>query len=65
MQPPNDELPLCDTTLTPRHPRTNCGCDTYVENMGPCAVAGYLVGMNGKCVFCDHEEECHARARTE
>lgn len=50
--------PLCDTTMTPRNPRTSCDCATYEENMGPCDT--FDVGENGNCVYCDHAQRCHS-----
>jgi len=48
----------CDTTLTLRHPRTDCSCNTYPDNLGPCVE--FMGGaFPGHCVFCDHEEPCH------
>lgn len=52
-----DKMTVCETTMTPRFPRANCECDTYPENLGPCAV--FEKGDNGNCVYCDHNEECH------
>ena len=47
----------CETTLTERFEVENCECDTYPDNLGPCAT--YLVGINENCVYCDHNEKCH------
>lgn len=48
----------CDTTVTPRlDPKLCQGCATSPNNMGPCAT--YELGMNGRCVFCDHGQTCH------
>jgi len=50
--------PLCDTTMTPRNPRTNCACSTYPENLGPCD--DFLEGgRSDYCVYCDHLKACH------
>lgn len=52
--------PLCDTTMTPRNPRTDCGCDTYAENLGPCDT--FCEGSEGNCAYCDHSQNCHLAA---
>lgn len=52
---------ICDTTLTERHPVENCQCQTYEGNLGPCKT--YEAGVNGRCVYCDHEERCHRQLR--
>lgn len=56
----NQVLPMCNTTMTPRLPRTNCECDTYPTNLGPCIQMGEL-GTEGKCPYCDHLPKCHLR----
>jgi hypothetical protein len=48
---------LCDTTMTERFYNPTCVCPTYQNNLGPCAK--FEAGMNGRCVYCDHEEGCH------
>ena len=47
----------CDTTLTERFDNSDCTCDTYPGNLGPCKK--FSVGVMGDCVFCDHERPCH------
>ena len=37
--------------------RCPCGCCHAVDH-GPCP--GFNSGMNGRCVYCDHGEACHA-----
>lgn len=49
----------CDTTLTERFENPKCRCNTYPDNLGPCKT--WEVGMNGRCVYCDHENLCHAQ----
>jgi hypothetical protein len=52
------DLPVCDTTMTPRLPMTLClGCGTYPGNLGPCEE--FEEGGNGRCVYCDHALACH------
>lgn len=58
------QLPVCDTTNTPRLPNTFCmqyrigsGCGTYEGNLGPCEA--FEEGANGRCVYCDHALCCH------
>ena len=48
---------LCDTTSTPRYANVRCKCSTYPENLGPCRT--WEAGGNGRCVYCDHEQDCH------
>jgi hypothetical protein len=48
---------LCETTLTERFENSDCRCPTYEGNLGPCAE--FTEGVNGRCVFCDHEVGCH------
>ena len=48
---------LCDTTLTERFWPVNCECDTYPNNLGPCAEPE--IQRDGRCVYCDHKPECH------
>lgn len=70
MSTPNPlNLPLCETTQTPRLPLTFCidlkwggGCGTYVGNLGPCEY--FEEGMNGRCVYCDHHDLCHPSKST-
>lgn len=53
-----DENQLCDTTETPRASTTLCqACETYENNLGPCKE--FEMGMNGRCVYCDHDMRCH------
>lgn len=48
----------CDTTLTERFDIGGCGCATYEGNVGgPCKT--FERGVNGRCVYCDHEKSCH------
>src|ERR1043166_4331515 len=49
----------CDTTMTERFDVGGCDCPTYEGNLRPCAI--YLQGSNGRCVYCDHTEPCHAK----
>lgn len=49
---------LCETTSTERFANSRCVCATYPGNLGPCA--GFEAGSNGRCVYCDHENGCHA-----
>ena len=46
-----------ETTLTERFENSDCRCDTYYGNLGPCET--FLEGVNGRCVYCDHLLECH------
>ena len=50
---------ICETTLTPRLPRSMCkGCGTYEGNLGPCTT--WLEGAEqGRCAYCDHKLVCH------
>jgi len=48
----------CETTLTERFSNPFCQCNTYVGNLGPCRT--FEIGTNGRCVYCDHEPNCHA-----
>ena len=51
-------LPLCETTMTPRLSRSLCKeCGTYPDNLGPCET--WAEGGNGRCVYCDHGQQCH------
>jgi len=52
----------CATTQTPRFRRV-CRCPTYLANWGACDEC--IVGSNGRCVFCDHEQACHRGAALE
>jgi hypothetical protein len=54
---------LCDTTLTPRYNNPDCDCPTYPDNLGPCNPIHFEVGANGRCVYCDHDYECHPGAK--
>ena len=49
---------LCETTLTERFANPECTCATYESNLGPCKI--FEAGANGRCVYCDHEKECHS-----
>jgi hypothetical protein len=51
---------VCETTLTERFFVADCACDTYPDNLGPCAEFS-PDGTNGKCPYCDHTEACHAK----
>lgn len=51
------EAGRCDTTMTMRFAVADCECDTYADNLGPCAF--YSEGMTGRCVYCDHGNDCH------
>lgn len=56
-----DGLKVCDTTSTPRRPRTDCGCDTYPENLGPCKQ--FMEGARqNQCSYCCHTQNCHIAA---
>jgi hypothetical protein len=48
---------LCETTLTERFTQPTCLCPTYPGNLGPCK--GFEAGANGRCVWCDHNADCH------
>jgi hypothetical protein len=48
----------CETTNTERYANPACACPTYEGNMGPCRT--WLAGLNGRCAYCDHLEECHS-----
>lgn len=37
--------------------RCECGC-CHAPDHGPCPT--YERGFNGRCVYCDHGESCHA-----
>ena len=54
---------VCETTSTERFVNLNCKCDTYPDNLGPCK--DFEVGANGRCVYCDHNLECHHSTDTE
>ena len=47
---------VCVTTNTERL-AVNCNCSTYPENLGVCKT--WERGGNGRCVYCDHEKDCH------
>jgi hypothetical protein len=49
---------LCDTTMTHRAPRTACHCDTYPDNLGPCATFQGSM-KEDYCAYCDHNSACH------
>lgn len=51
---------LCDTTKTERLANPQCRCGTYADNPGPCN--RFYAGGSGRCVYCDHEENCHISA---
>lgn len=53
---------LCDTTMTERFENPDCECDTYLDNLGPCA-AHEEGSEGGMCVYCDHRIACQARKR--
>lgn len=53
----------CETTGTERFENTNCKCPTYMGNLGPCRT--FEEGSNGRCVYCDHEIECHRELETD
>lgn len=38
--------------------KCKCGC-CHVPDNGACPKSTYEKGMNGRCVYCDHGEECH------
>lgn len=38
--------------------RCDCGCCHDID-YGACPKSTYEKGMNGRCVYCDHGEECH------
>lgn len=48
----------CDFTQTERFANPACECPTYEGNLGPCRT--FEAGLNGRCVYCDHAETCHA-----
>jgi hypothetical protein len=59
-QPPRQKSQgLCEVTSTERFDIGGCDCPTYPGNLGPCAE--YELGGNGRCVYCDHTEACHAK----
>lgn len=43
-------------TMTPDIEMCDCGCCHYPD-LGACPT--FEQGMNGRCVYCDHGEECH------
>lgn len=47
---------VCETTVTERR-AIKCNCPTYPENLGVCDT--WESGGNDRCVYCDHEKECH------
>jgi hypothetical protein len=47
----------CETTGTMRYSNPLCKCPTYAGNLGPCD--GFEEGGNGRCVYCDHTNNCH------
>jgi len=51
------EAGRCDTTMTMRFAVDDCSCNTYEDNLGPCA--WFSEGINGRCVYCDHDNVCH------
>lgn len=55
------EAGVCDTTMTQRFAVGECLCDTYPENLGPCAWF-FDQGVAGKCPYCDHGRACHDAA---
>lgn len=52
-----DSQGMCETTSTERFYNPLCACKTYPTNLGPCA--SFEMGGNGRCVYCDHEAQCH------
>lgn len=54
---PNGSQGRCETTLTERFANPDCKCPTYAGNLGPCRT--FEVGMSERCVYCDHERDCH------
>lgn len=47
---------FCRTTHTERFENPECCCETYKDNLGPCA--SHVLGMSGRCAYCDHEMVC-------
>jgi len=45
------------------HKHCECGCSHVIglNDNGPCAT--FEKGANGRCVGCDHSEECHAKKK--
>jgi hypothetical protein len=54
---PGEAQGVCQTTSTERFYNPECKCPTYPGNLGPCAE--FVAGGNGRCVYCDHETDCH------
>ena len=52
-----DQQGRCETTLTERFDYPDCSCGTYEGNLGPCKT--YEEGASGRCVYCEHDIECH------
>ena len=52
----------CDTTLTMRYWIDNCDCGCYPDNLGPCTT--WIAGPDGRCPYCAHTIECHAKLAT-
>ena len=52
---------VCDTTCAVRFAVTDCQCDTYPDNLGPCSC--YVKGAGGACAYCDHDSSCHRLVR--
>jgi hypothetical protein len=57
MRETGDPQGVCETTSTPRFFNALCECKTYAGNLGPCLT--WEEGGNGRCVYCDHDEQCH------
>jgi hypothetical protein len=57
VRPAPAKAQLCDTTMMERAPRTKCPCDTYPENLGPCAA--FVASQREDYCACDHKTSCH------